>query len=70
MKIDKSNFAKINYREQRNEEKRYSNNMSELCKYKCLSCGEENIKDKNIHTKNVHPEMSKKYEVMNKVFHR
>ena len=68
--MDKSNFTKINYRDQRNKEKRYSNNVSELCKYKCLSCGEENIEVKNIHTKNVHPEIKRKYKVMEKILHR
>ena len=54
----------------KHEEKYYSNNMSELCKYKCLTCGEENIEVKSTHTNNVHPEIKRKYKMMEIVLHR
>ncbi len=51
-------------------EKYYSDNVSKLCQYKCLSCEEENIEVKSTHTNNVHPEIKMKYKVMEKILHR
>ena len=53
------------------KEEYFSDNVSELCQYRCLSCEEENIKDKEAHTRKVHKnDKNTNYEVMEKVLHR
>ena len=53
------------------EEEYYSDNVSDLCQYRCLSCGEENIKAKESHIRKVHKKnKNKNFELMEKVLHR